>query len=115
MNIATSKKSVAKVSYRAKLEVETVLPVGEIPLGTFVKRIQICKTCNGDGATSTGLCSDCDTKGYKVQTKVYKRGQRMRASKRWGTRAGYMLEDTDDISREVFVFDKTRLLVGFTY
>lgn len=88
---------------------ECALPVEALKKGEFVKRISVCKTCNGDGANDRGPCADCATKGYTVKDAVYMRGEYDRGSQR------YSLTDFYNTNREVFVKRGTRLFVGFSF
>jgi hypothetical protein len=83
----------------------TTVPVEEVKIGTIVQRTTVCKACRG----TDDYCSGCDSSGFLVQMKFYKRGVYDKSSKR------YSLEDMDDTSREVFVKKGTPLFLDGTY
>jgi len=70
------------------IDEEQVLPVEQVPVGEYVRKIN---------------------KNGEPQQKVYTRQKFCRFEK------DYQLDDVDDISRAVYVKKGTLLLVGFTY
>lgn len=91
--------------------------IKDLPIGEYVKRVDICKVCMGDGklhvfgAPYNGEdCPRCEGKGYtKEHNTVYIRGKYDAFNRR------YPLTRFDDMNRETLKSGNAIVLAGFTF
>jgi len=88
--------------------------IKDLPIGEYVHRVDICKTCKGNKKIDVypyGMdCPECDGKGYtKVHPTVYVRGRFDAFNRR------YSLVKFDDTNSETLKSGSVMVLAGFTF
>lgn len=88
-------------------------PIKALPIGEYVRRVDVCTTCDGGGKALIGSCATCGGNGYtKIHDKVYIRGDYCRS---WPKAGKYELVEFYDTNHISYKAGSVLVLAGFTF
>lgn len=98
-------------------------PIKDLPRGEYVRRVDVCKHCRGEGAAKPhtyghrfdrdGICGTCDGSGFtKIYPTTWIKGEYCRSFPYAGR---YELTDFEGVDRTCYLSVSVLVLAGFTF